>query len=84
MIVEIEENELNSLRAKAEAYDEMIKKRSLGGKISAQKLTPEERSARAKKAVQARIAKYLETEKDIKREYLSYAWRRSGQKNTKK
>lgn len=43
---------------KARKYDEMIKKRSEGGKKAWAGLSKEERSKRAKKAVQARIRKY--------------------------
>lgn len=50
--------ELDELKAKAEAYERMIQKRSEGGKKSSSNMTAEERSARAKKAVQARIQKY--------------------------
>lgn len=48
----------DELVRKAEAYDKLTANLSKAGKTSSAKLTPEERSARAKKAVQARIAKY--------------------------
>lgn len=48
----------DELIRKSEAYDKMTRNLSQAGKASASKLTPEERSARAKKAVRARIAKY--------------------------
>lgn len=54
--------EYTELKHKAKAYDEMYKKRSnansRAGKASASKLTPEQRSERARKAVAARIKKY--------------------------
>lgn len=50
--------EFNELKQKAEAYDKINAGSSKGGKASWAKLTPEQRSARAKKAVQARIKKY--------------------------
>ena len=50
-------NELEELRRKAEAYEKMIASRSAGGKKAWAGLTPEQRSARAKHAVQARIEK---------------------------
>ena len=48
----------DELMRKAEAYDKIASNNSKAGKASVAKLTPEQRSARAKKAVQARIAKY--------------------------
>jgi len=50
--------EYNELKRKAEAYDKISKGNSAKGKASVAKFTPEELSARAKKAVEARIAKY--------------------------
>lgn len=48
----------DELMRKAEAYDKIKSNNSKAGKASVAKFTPEERSARAKKAVEARIAKY--------------------------
>ncbi len=48
----------DELKRKADAYDRMNVGSSKGGKRAWAKLTPEQRSARAKKAVAARIAKY--------------------------
>lgn len=56
--IAIPKNEYDELRRKAEAYDKMAGQLSAAGKKTWAKLTPEERSARAKKAVAARIAKY--------------------------
>ncbi len=56
--VNISEDELAELRLKAKAYDNLIAKRSAGGKKSSANMTPEERSARAKKAALARAEKY--------------------------
>lgn len=60
--ISISLREYNTLKRKAEAYDAQrarwSKSNSRAGKVSASKLTPEERHERAKKAVQARIAKY--------------------------
>lgn len=61
-IISIPLQEYDELKRKADAYDmqkaRLAKSNSIAGKASASKLTPEERLARAKKAVQARIAKY--------------------------
>lgn len=57
-MVAIPESEYNELVRKAKAYDKMNAGSSKGGKKTWANLTPEERSARAKKAVQARIKKY--------------------------
>ena len=57
-MVQISEKELAELRRKAEAYDKMNAGSSRGGKNAWANLTPEERSIRAKKAVQARMEKY--------------------------
>lgn len=58
----ISEDELAELKKKAKAYDSLIEKQvaggSVGGKKSSANMTAEERKARAKKAVQARIKKY--------------------------
>jgi hypothetical protein len=48
------------LEEKARKYDEMIAGRSAGGKKVSAKLTPEERSERARRAVLARYAKARE------------------------
>ncbi len=56
--IAIPKSEYLELKRKADAYDKMNAGASTGGKKTWAKLTPEERSARAKKAVQARIAKY--------------------------
>lgn len=50
--------EYAELKRKADAYDKMNAGASTGGKKAWAKLTSEQRSERAKKAVQARIAKY--------------------------
>lgn len=60
----ISTDELAELRRKAEAYDEMLARRSAGGKKAWTNLSAEERSARAKKAVAARIAKYNQAKRD--------------------
>lgn len=54
----MKKKELEELKAKAEAYDRLMKSRSEGGKKSSKNMTAEQRSARAKNAVQARIKKY--------------------------
>lgn len=54
----MKKKDLELLIAKAEAYDKLMKSRSDGGKKSSTNMTAEQRSARAKKAVQARIKKY--------------------------
>lgn len=54
----MKKKELEELKAKAEAYDRLMKSRSDGGKKSSTNMTAEQRSARAKKAVLARMAKY--------------------------
>jgi hypothetical protein len=58
MKVTINSDELQELRRKAELYDKMIADNTRAGKISAARMTPERRRARAKKAVEARIKKY--------------------------
>lgn len=64
--ISISLQEYEELKRKAEAYDKMNAGASQGGKKAWAKLTPEERSARAKKAVRARIAKYGQKAKLIK------------------
>lgn len=56
--ITIPKDEYDELRRKADAYDKMNAGASVGGKKAWAGLTPEERSARAKKAVEARIKKY--------------------------
>lgn len=56
--IAIPKSEYEELKRKAQAYDNMTKHLSSAGKAAANKLTPEQRSARAKKAVAARIVKY--------------------------
>lgn len=60
--ITIPKDEYNELKRKADAYDtqkaRLAVSNSRAGRMSASKLTPEERSARAKKAVEARIKKY--------------------------
>lgn len=51
-------DEYNELKRKAAFYDRIAAKNSAAGKASASKLSPAERSARAKRAVEARMAKY--------------------------
>lgn len=48
----------DELIRKAKAYDNMTAHLGAAGKKSSANLTPEQRKARAKKAVEARIAKY--------------------------
>ena len=48
----------DELIRKAKAYDNMTAHLGEAGKKSSAKLTPEQRKERAKKAVEARIAKY--------------------------
>lgn len=50
--------EYKELKRKADAYDKMSVGASIGGRKAWSKLTPEQRSERAKKAVAARMAKY--------------------------
>ncbi len=57
-IITVPREEYDVLRRKAEAYDKISASNSLSGKKSANSLTPAQRSARAKKAVAVRIAKY--------------------------
>lgn len=61
-MITIPRQEYEELLRKAKAYDEqkakLSKSNSIAGKASASKLTPEQRSERAKKAVEARIKKY--------------------------
>lgn len=56
--IEISIDEYKELVAKAEAYDKIRANNSAAGKKSANNMTAEELTARAKKAVQARIEKY--------------------------
>jgi len=56
--ITIPKDEYEKLKRKAAAYDKMNAGASVGGKKAWAGLTPEERSARAKKAVEARIKKY--------------------------
>lgn len=56
--IAIPKTEYAELKRKAEAYDKIKGNNSKAGKVSASKLTPEQRSARAKKAVEARMKKY--------------------------
>lgn len=51
-------DEYNKLKRESELYRKMITDNSKAGKASAAKLTPEQRRARAKKAVEARIKKH--------------------------
>ena len=51
-------DEYNKLKRESELYQKMVADNSKAGKASAAKLTPEQRKARAKKAVEARIKKY--------------------------
>lgn len=50
--------EYKELQRKAKAYDNMTAHLGAAGKKSSANLTPEQRKARAKKAVETRIAKY--------------------------
>lgn len=61
--ITISKAEYDELKAKAEKYDKIKGNNSNAGKVSASKLTPEQRSERARKAVQARIAKYGQKKK---------------------
>lgn len=47
-------DDIEELRRKAEAYEKMIASRSAGGKKAWKGLSAEERSARARKAAEAR------------------------------
>lgn len=62
--VTISEEEYAELKRKAEAYDNIRSNNSKAGKTSVSKMTPEQLSARAKKAVKARIKKYNQARKD--------------------
>jgi hypothetical protein len=53
----------HELFIKAKAYDEIITKKSNAGKISAARLTPEQLSERARKAVRTRIVKHGQQDK---------------------
>jgi hypothetical protein len=54
----VEHSELALLKRDADCWHQHLSKVSAGGKKAWDKTTPAERSARAKKAVQARIDKY--------------------------
>lgn len=56
--IAIPKSEYLELKRKAEAYGKIKSNNSKAGKASVAKFTPEQRSARAKKAVAARIKKY--------------------------
>ncbi len=56
--VTIPRSEYEELKRKAAMADNRSRGNSKAGKASAAKLTPEQRRARAKKAVEARIKKY--------------------------
>ena len=62
--VTISEEEYAELKRKAEAYDKIRGNNSRAGRTSASKMTPEQLSARAKKAVEARIKKYNQARRD--------------------
>lgn len=53
----------DTLIKKAEAYDRICSKRSQEAKARNARMSPEQRSANAKKAVEARIAKYGQQKK---------------------
>lgn len=59
---EISESELEELREKARKYDEIIEA-SRRGAMKTNSVSAEERRARAKKAVEARIKKYNQKRK---------------------
>lgn len=56
--IAIPKSEYIELKRKAEAYDKIKNNNSEAGKKTWANVSPAERSARAKKAVTARIAKY--------------------------
>lgn len=56
--LEISAIEWQEICRKVEAYDKICAKRSAEAKARNARMTPEQRRANAKKAVQARIAKY--------------------------
>lgn len=62
--ITIPKSEYVELVRKADAYDKMSAGASIGGKKAWASLTPEQRSARAKKAVEARIKKYGQKTRD--------------------
>lgn len=64
--IAIPKDEYLELKRKAEAYDKMNAGASAGGKKAWADLTTEQRSERAKKAVQARIAKYGQNTREQK------------------
>lgn len=56
--------EAEEIAIKAQKYDEMIARRAAGGKKAAANMTAAERSARAKRAVDARIKKLGQNRKE--------------------
>lgn len=62
--ISISLQEYNDLKRKAEAYEKLSNGGKSGGKKSSANMTPEQRRERAKKAVEARIAKYGQKKKD--------------------
>lgn len=62
--VEITIDEYNELKEKAKKYDKIVSSGSKGGVAGQAKFTAKERSARAKKAVEARIKKYKQKTRD--------------------
>lgn len=57
-MIAVPEDKYKELMCKAEAYEKIRAGHSKAGKASVAKLTRQELSARAKKAVEARIRKY--------------------------
>lgn len=57
---------IKSLRKKAELYDKMIASRSKGGKITASKMTPEQRIERARKAQKASVIARMRNKEEVK------------------
>lgn len=62
--IEITVNEYKELKAKAKKYDKIVSAGSAGGKKSVANMTAEQLSARAIKAVEARIKKYGQKKRD--------------------
>lgn len=56
--IEITVDEYKELKDKAKKYDKIVSAGSTGGKKSVANMTAEQLSARAKKAVEARIKKH--------------------------
>lgn len=56
-MIAIDEAEYEELTRKAKAYDDFVLARKKGANANNNKLTPEQRSERAKKAVEARKKK---------------------------